>query len=410
MFLVGGIFVLGIVLGVGLPNRSPEPSAVPATQAPRTLAPDPWRATEARATTLRTVIQTLRRKHPEWDRLFSIYSIRAEIPTRIKVHVQDQVEGAEATLLEDWEHLAQAFQSWLRQLGDWQREHPEAEKYWHSPEIRRLLQEEAIPLLMHMIEDYLVDWAQSVEPREFNPVSHITPAMIVRWDAFLDQTTGLRILLEDAGDGAPGFLPLRALLPASRADPAPDLGAFEAPLTGALQSSPGTQELWLLGRSILHAVAYDSHGANPDRARRQRLLRQLEAVLAGPDCPLSPRERAMLQGRMLVEIVRMLRSANSPVDLPGDPMAWLHESLTRVLSRAREMPEVTYSALWSTQQVFRIDGDVVLVSLNRLPLVESLFRREGEAQFLQLQKSFQARDLLCSETASPEFSLVRTGP
>jgi serine/threonine protein kinase len=382
-------------------STSPPPASSPPPLPPQApQASDPWEATRRRGEVLRGMIRKLRGEHPEGNRLFCIAWIGAEVPSRIEQHVQNRFENPASPSVAQWEELLQALQYWLVQLQDWHREHPEEQDPFYSPKVLQLLQGETIPLAKHLVEDALVS-------ANLMTLARMTPKLNHRMNEFLNVTRSFGIFLDDFSPQLSVMLPLRILLPQTRMEPLPDLAPFLPALEGAIQAPWERQEFWLAATSLLHVVNYDQVRRSLSWEQRKELVLLLDEALLQPSCMATKRERAILQGRILVEMTRLLRSADRPSSLGSLPKHF-QQRIGTVRSHSTTMPNLWYSTLWNTHSVCK-RSETVFYS----PFPQELMAcvsEEIEAPFMKLATQYRREWKSSIQLPDPQTPVLREIP
>lgn len=349
-----GLRALGIALGLGVAllwPSSPAPPADPphpsgnADPAPPSPVPDLARDTRERLEILLAKLAFLTPEHPQDHRLLAVSWNPLETPPAVSEHATRSLEGPSERMARPFEDLIEAFVGWKTQAEDWERDHPGTGDPFSRDEIRPLLHGRVLPGLLHLLEDLHLAQAQRNALRTVGAIAQLEGNLARNLADVANGVTSLRLALEESAVPPRGLLPLYLLVPGERSLPALPLAPLLPRVREVLEAPLDGEELWLISRGLLHGLAYAPVTKGISWQLRLETLEGLRRCVEAPTSPLAARERQLLRGRILVELVRLARVKDAPDDLT------LLED--RILAHSRAMqeqavapPEVAYTGFW----------------------------------------------------------------
>jgi hypothetical protein len=316
----------------------------------------------------------------------------AEVPDRIEQHVRVRLEGEKNEFVPAWEEFVESLESWLVQLKDLPESSSE-EGPFQDPQVRKVLLFEALPMARHMVEDYLVLLLHSLDPAKMVGLSKLSNRVLERQRDIVSGCVTLRYLLEDWGELPSVLLPLQLLLPRNENVPNQGLRSFLSPMQTALQEVRNREEFWLLATTSLHALAFAPWAKNSSWRDRYRLLQLLDRRIEAADSPAPNADRERLEGRLLVEVVRLTRTLGGEKP-PEELRSWFLKCLRRVRSRTKRQPLLTYAVLWNTFQVCRTRKCVYYDPEVPPEVLKGIYQTHLSTPFIVLHKELYRKGLV----------------
>lgn len=333
------------------PPPAPPPAPVSAPETAPTANLQPEVVTRARMARLRRLIEALTPVHPGRDRIFDCSGHALEIPQRMHDHVVPLLEEDDETFVHDFERLVEATRTWLVQLRDLHADHPEAPDPLLDPAIRPFLQEEVIPMLLHFVEDYLTTWIRAIDVRTALTMAGRTNAIARRLQAVLGTIQNLTFFLDDWDPLPRPLLPLRLVLPRDRTTPGYSPSPHLPRLQLRLEDPLDAQEYWLHATCLLQIMGYSTWIEDPPWSQRIETLQDLDLDLERRRELLRPRERALLYGRLLVEVGRLVRSKDLQPERLEELAGWYRRCRERLEQLADGDPALEFEALSSVDRM-----------------------------------------------------------
>lgn len=351
-WVAAGVFLAVAAAAALLPQGAPPHASPPPTVATETPRASFLEETSARRANLAQAIEDLDEGHPERVRLLSISWHSGEIPAWMTEHAASSLAGDPGErLITHLSAASGALRDWLVQLRDVGRERGDPEAAAQDPQVRASLLEGVLPVLLHHLEDRTIRWAARTDPTNMDTMATVSPQSIVRNRRVLEVFTDIGFALEEWGSPPPWpLLGLWTFLPENETLPTRGGDAALALLEAEIDRTRDPEELWMLGRTLLHMLAFSPWRKAVSWDRRRHGLQVLAARVEAADSPVRPRDRRLLAWRILGEEARLYRA----VDRPGaaeELLGRIRAGCERLAATVSEEAALGYSAAWLLMRV-----------------------------------------------------------